>query len=271
VQDVWTAHWGLNGDPFLEHGTPYVALPGHVEAVARLVHTIEAGQRLAVLTALQGMGKTRVVHRALAEARHPSRRFAVASGPLTGELLPARLAAALGSRTRAAVNPGAAWRSLEQAVRVCAFQGFQAVLVIDRGSAPVDPGESIELHRFFHLGESGAGRVTVVIAAGEEWEDANPAVGAWTLAIRLRPLSFSETELYLSAKLAAAGCRDAIFTSRALARLHLHSAGSPRGLDRLASLALLAGASRGLEGISSEVVDSVLSECHLPPEHVFRA
>ena len=116
-----------------------------------------------------------------------------------------------------------------------------------------------------------SGRVTVVLVAGEGWEDANLGSGAWTLAIRLRPLSCSETELYLGAKLAAAGCRDPIFTDRAVTRLHVHSSGNPRGLDRLASLTLLAGASRGLEAVSSELVDSVLKECHLPSEHAFRA
>ena len=47
----WIVHWGLNRDPFVERGGPYVPVPGHEEAVARLVHTIEAGHRLAVLSA----------------------------------------------------------------------------------------------------------------------------------------------------------------------------------------------------------------------------
>ena len=80
----WNVHWGLNRDPFLDRGGPYVPLPGHEEAVARLVHTIEAGHRLAVLSAPAGMGKTRVLGRALAEARHPCRRFALASSPMDG-------------------------------------------------------------------------------------------------------------------------------------------------------------------------------------------
>ena len=45
----WIEHWGLSGDPFVECGGPYVPLPGHEEAVARLVDAIEAGHRLAVL------------------------------------------------------------------------------------------------------------------------------------------------------------------------------------------------------------------------------
>ena len=175
--------------------------------------------------------------------------------PSTASFLPARLAHALGSRSPGTTNPVDSWRALEQAVRVCALQGFQVVLAVDRGPAPVAPGEVDELQRLVQLG-GGAGRVTVVLVADEEWTEASSAVQAWTLAIRLRPLSCSETEFYLGGKLAAAGCHEAIFTSRAVSRLHVHSAGNPRGVDRLASLALIAGASRGLEAISSELVDS---------------
>ena len=82
------------------------------------------------------------------------------------------------------------------------------------------------------------------------------SVTVWTLAVGLRPLSCSEAETYLTAKLAAAGCREAIFSQRAVTRLHVHSRGSPRGLDRLASLCLMAGAYRGLEAISSDVVEA---------------
>ena len=44
-------------------------------------------------------------------------------------------------------------------------------------------------------------------------------------------------------------------------RLHARSAGVPRGLDRLASLALLAGAVQRLEILSPEVVEGVAREC----------
>ncbi len=74
----------------------------------------------------------------------------------------------------------------------------------------------------------------------------------------------------VTAKLAAAGCREAIFSQRAVTRLHFHSRGSPSGLDRLASLCLMAGAYRGLEAISSDVVEGVLGECHQPAEHALR-
>ena len=88
-----------------------------------------------------------------------------------------------------------------------------------------------------------------------------PDPGPWGLAIRLQPLTRSEAERFLTAKLAAAGRDEPAFTPRAITRLHALSAGVPRGLDRLASLALMAGAVRRLEMIPAEVVEGVAREC----------
>jgi type II secretory pathway predicted ATPase ExeA len=71
----------------------------------------------------------------------------------------------------------------------------------------------------------------------------------------------SECERYVTTKLAAAGRDDPAFTPRAFHRLHALTEGIPRRLDRLASLALMAGAIRGLEIIPAEVVEGVSTEC----------
>ncbi len=263
---MWTAHWGLNRDPFLDRKSPYVPLGGHEEAVARLVHTIEAGQRLAILSAPAGMGKTRVLDRGLAQARSHSRRFARASGPLDGGHLFTRLAEGLGSRVGGDGTRGIAWRALERAVQVCALQSFQVVLAVDDCHALISSREAEDLRRLCHLGETMGSQVTVLLVPGDEDAEAENLLASWTLAIRLRPLSRSEVERFVTAKLAAAGGCETIFTPRALTRLHLLSGGTCRGLERLASLCLMAGASRGLEAISSELVESVAGECLGRPE-----
>ncbi len=262
----WIVHWGLNRDPFAERGGPYVPVPGHEEAVARLVHAIEAGLRLAVLRAPAGMGKTLVLNRTLTEARDPCRRFAMTSNPLEGGHLYSRLAEKLGSRGPVAANRGAAWLALEQAVRGCALQGLQVVLAVDGCASLIIGGAGDDLRRLGQVGASAGGRVTVLLVLGEESHEGDLSYQSWTLAVGLRSLSCSEAETYLTAKLAAAGCREAIFSRRAVTRLHLHSQGSPSGLDRLASLCLIVGAYRGLEAISSDVVEGVLGECRLPAD-----
>jgi type II secretory pathway predicted ATPase ExeA len=261
----------MSRDPFVERGGPYVPVPGHEEAVARLVHTIEAGHRLAVLNAPAGMGKTLVLGRALAEARDPCRRFAMTCNPMDGAHLYSRLAEKLGGRGSPAASRGAAWLALEQAVRGCALQGFQVVLAIDDCTSLIAAGASDDLRRLGQVGAPAGDRVTVLLVPGEDCRGGDLPDQSWRLAIGLRSLSCSETETYLTAKLAAAGCRESIFSRPAVTRLHLHSRGSPGGLDRLASLCLRAGAYRGLEAISSDLVEGVLCECQQPAENALRA
>jgi MSHA biogenesis protein MshM len=260
----WINHWGLNRDPFVERGGPYVPVPGHEEAVARLVHTIEAGHRFAILSAPDGMGKTLVLRRALAEARDPCRRFALASNPMDGGHLYFRLVEKLGSRGLSSANRGAGWLALEQAVRGCAVQGFQVVLAVDDCAPLIAAGAGDDLRRLGQIGTSAGGRVTVLLVVGEKSRERAQSIQSWTLAIGLRSLTCSEAEMYLTAKLAAAGCREVIFSQRAVTRLHVHSRGNPSGLDRLALLCLMAGAYRGMEAISSDVVEGVVGECHQP-------
>ncbi len=260
------AHWELSRDPFGEADSPYVPLPRHEEAVARLLHTVDSGGRLAILDASAGLGKTRVLGQSLALARKPSRRIALAKNPLDGEDLATRLAEKLGVRPPRGAGRAGAWRALERGIRLCSVQGLSVVLAVD-GYGAIDSADGREgLLRLVHLGGRDEGRATVLLTDSVEAEDDKTGLRPWTLAIRLKPLSASEVELYLAAKLGAAGCREPIFTPRAVSRLQLLSGGSPRGLNRLGSLCLMAGASRGLEAVSSELVDSVVTECHLPPE-----
>jgi MSHA biogenesis protein MshM len=261
---VWTRHWGLSHDPFLDAGTPYVPTAPHEEAVARLLHTIEAGQRLAVLRAASGLGKTTVLARALAEARHPSRRFATASSPPDGALLFAGLAEGLGARVPPECGRAMAWKALSDAVRLCRWQRLGVVLAIDDAQDLVGPVDRLDLDRLAHLDPHPDARLTVVRAhrTDDEGEDLAPA---WELAIRLDPLTRSEAGRYLSAKLSAAGRDEPTFTPRAIHRLHARTGGVPRGLDRLASLALMAGALRGLEMVTPEVVEGVVRECAPAP------
>jgi type II secretory pathway predicted ATPase ExeA len=76
-------------------------------------------------------------------------------------------------------------------------------------------------------------------------------------------LTRSDAEAYLNAKLAMAGRPERTFTPRAITGLHAAAAGNPRTLDRLASLGLMAGALRGLEIITPDVIAGVARECAL--------
>ncbi len=260
---MWKRHWRLTRDPFLDGGAPYVPTGPHHEAVARFVQTIESAQRRAIVQAAPGLGKSVVLAQAIAETRSPTRRFAQVSSPSDGAAMLSALAEGLGVRIAPGAGRAAAWKALANAVRLCRWQRLQVVLAIDDAQDLVAPTDRLDLNRLVHLDPHSEARLTVLLAfrtSGADEEVRTP----WDLAIRLPALTRSDAERYVTAKLAAAGRDEPTFTLRALHRLHAASAGVPRGLDRLASLALMAGAVRGLEIVTPEVVEGVTHECTLP-------
>ena len=102
---MWMSHWGLSRDPFAESDSPYVSLPSHDEAVARLLFSIETSQRRAILAGPAGLGKSAVLRKARFESRSPRRRFASIVCPRDRELLFTSLAECLGQRCGSRAEP----------------------------------------------------------------------------------------------------------------------------------------------------------------------
>ncbi|MFO0890411.1 MAG: ATP-binding protein [Isosphaeraceae bacterium] len=257
---IWQEYWGLSRDPFLDHESAYIPLPEHEEAAARLSYAVEGGRRWALLSGPAGVGKTRVLRRALEQARRPSRRLALVTGPMDGATLYADLAARLGSRLTPGASREPAWQALHQAARVLAVQGLHLVLGVDAAEALLDGPGRVDLLRLALLGEACGGRVTILVAATEEAALVEgPGFEGGPVA-SLRPLPLSEARHYLEARLAAAGCRDALFSPRGWSG-SISCRGTSRGLDRLAdALCLMTAAERGLEAVSSEFVDRLAGE-----------
>jgi type II secretory pathway predicted ATPase ExeA len=257
---VWRGHWGLTRDPFAGRDSPYVSLPAHDEALYRLVHSIEQAEPRVVLRAESGLGKTTVLHAAMAATRSPRRRFALIRTPVDRTQFLSLLAAQLGQPCGREPSLHASWNWAARALRVAVLEGFHVVLALDEGADRLDPGIPPDLEALGHLGCGDDVGLTVIRVVGTEAGLHPDPAEAWTLAIGLKRLTRSEVEVYLAAKLAAAGCGEPIFTPRALTRLHARSGGVPRGIERLATLSLMAAAQRGLEVIAPEVVDGVAAE-----------
>jgi hypothetical protein len=259
--DVWQRHWGLVRDPFAGSDSPYVPLPSHDEALARLVHSIEQARRVVTFRAEAGLGKTTVLRRSIAESRTPSRRFVVIGSPPDGTQLLGLLADRLGPPLGREPSRHSAWISLRRAVQAASFQGLHLVLAIDGWDEPLDAAARNDLVALAHLGLEPETRLTILrVSRALPGSHADP-VEPWTLAIGLQRLTRSQGESYLQAKLSAAGCAGPIFTAHAFTRLHVWSGGVPRGLEQLAMLCLISGAARGLEVIPPDVVDGVAEAC----------
>lgn len=251
---------GRSSDPFSEVDAPFIPTAIHAEAVARLVHVIESGQRLARLHAGAGLGKTMVLRRALELARGPGRRIFKASGPIDGLDLLTTLAERSGRRPTPGASRAEAWRSLSDAARLCRLQRLAVVLVVDDARGLTSPADRLDLERLAHLDPHPEARVTLIQVDRDA--DNETAFDPWTLAVRLAPLTRAETSGYLIAKLTTAGRDQPTFTPKAATLLHALTSGIPRSIDRLASLALIAGEARGLEMITPDVIEGAAHECN---------
>jgi type II secretory pathway predicted ATPase ExeA len=237
--------------------SPYVATPSHDEAVARLAFAIERHQRFVCLLAEAGMGKSMVARRAVQEVRRPRRRAILVRAAADPGLLLGRIAEGLGMPSAVGSDRTRAWRSTARAIGAAAIEGCHVVLVVDGWDHAGDPRTMQDLTAVMQAtGPGGAACTLVRIGRGTGDE---PELGCepWSMMIRLERLTRSEAESYLDAKLATAGCRDRLFTRRAIDRLHVWSEGVPRALDELASVALVAGAIQRLEVVTPEIVDGV--------------
>jgi type II secretory pathway predicted ATPase ExeA len=258
---VWPRHWGLTRDPFAGGDSPYVSLPSHDEALYRLVYAIERAERQIVFRAEAGLGKTTVLRAAIAATRSARRRFALIRAPADRTQLLSLLAEQFVRPLGLGPSSDALWQWVARALRVAALEGFQVVVAIDDCADRLDPAMRHDLEALGHLGPGDEPGFSVIRVARTPGDPQPDPAEAWTLAIGLKRLTRSEVEVYLAAKLAAAGCAEPIFTPRALTRLHARSAGVPRGIERLAALSLMAAAARGLEVISPEIVEGVVPEC----------
>ena len=254
---MWLRHWGLAHDPFAAMLSPYVPLPSHDEATARLVYSIERHQRFITLFAVAGLGKTTVLRQVTREARSPLLRIVMVHAPSDGRQLLALLADGLGLPVAAGSGPSTVWRWLARALRAASLEGRHVVFAIDGWDMNVDSTTMQDLTALLEIG-GGSGTPVSLVRVGRGIDadhDGRDHRGA--LAIGLERLTRSETEAYLKAKLAFGGCRERILTPRALTRLHSWSEGIPRALEQLAALSMMAGALQGLEVLTPDVVDGV--------------
>ena len=254
-------HWGLEQNPFTGRDSTYVSLPSHDEAVARLVYAIESSQPRAILVAPAGSGKSAVLRQAFRQARSPHRRLVSVNDPGNGDLLLAILAERLGRPPGREPSRLIAWRALERSLRVFSLEGVQVVLAIDDCNRTPGAAGSFQVDSLELLGSTLHQRFTVIQLARSMHEHRSEATDPWSFAINLRALTRTQTEHFLTAKLAGVGAAGPLFTPRAITRLHSLSSGIPSKVEHLATDCLVAGAIRGLAIVPPELVDEVARQC----------
>lgn len=254
---MWLSYWDLNFDPFRPGAVGYLPTPTAEEAVARLVHQVEAGARRAELRGIAGLGKSAAVDEALRRLRGPSRAVVTVRRPADGEVLLRSLVEAIGPGRSSWSGRSDAFRRLLDGARLLGATGRGLVVAVDDDALLDAPEDARLLDRIEAIGAQSRARFGLIVAGRGPSTAADP----WGLAVRLDRLTRGEASAYLAGKLAAAGREAPAFSERAIARLHAVAGGLPRALDRLAGLAMRIGAVERRAMIEAEVIEGVAREC----------
>lgn len=256
----WLQPWGLRFDPFRPGSVPFVAIPGHEEAVCRLVHLASGGEPLAELRGEAGIGKSATLEEALRRLRRPNRRILQIRRPADGVSVLRGLASAMGHRLEQDLTRPELIARLFDSARLARLQGIDLVIAIDDDGLLDAEEDRRLLDRVGAVGRQSGCSLSVLVTGRVA---SGGAVGL-SLDIRLDRLTRRETEDYLVEKLRAAGADRWPFTDRGLLRLHAISGGIPASIDRLSGMALRAGAVDRAPAISEAIVEGIARECDGP-------
>ncbi len=261
---MYASHWGLRESPFRNYTNPqrFYQSPTHEEALARLHFLVEEHRRLGLLLGPGGSGKSFLLEVFAAQLR---RGGAAAAKVDLLAVEPAEMlwlvALGLGLNPEPTHPTAALWRMITDRLLENRYQQIETAILLD----DADQASRQVLAQVARLAEydcTADSRLTLVLAGRQEQigRIGDRLLGLAELRIDVEPWEQAETENYLKASLAHAGCEAAVFAEPALARLQELSHGIPRRINQLADLALLAGAGQELPQIGAEVVESAYRE-----------
>lgn len=263
---MYKAFFGLQARPFAKTPDPqflYLSR-GHREALARLLHAVEEREMI-LLTGGIGCGKT-TLSRALIDELDEGYRVVLLTNP---RLSPLEFLHALALRLGIAApsaNKSDLLEQLGQQLYHLYQQQIHPVLIIDEAQLipHKDLFDEIRLLTNYQLDDVNL--LSVVLMGQPElvkrlahpvYEPLRQRIG---IQFNLQPLPEEEVRAYLKHRLQSAGGRSDLFTAAAVTALGQLSAGIPRRINQLASLALLEGFGRGLRQIDAEIIQHVAEE-----------
>jgi type II secretory pathway predicted ATPase ExeA len=258
---MYQAYWGLSRPPFADESALQLVEqhPLASEALARLEFLAGSHARFGLLVGPAGCGKSLVLAEFVRRQRAAGQAAALVSalGNSADEAL-AEIALAWQVSLDGTPSRGQLWQAVTDRLGQLRLEQVPAILAIDDLDR-ADESLRLAVERLLRTTEYSL----TVVASASEGKVARLGSGLVDLAelrIELTPWTADETCDYLQTALSQAGRRQATFAAGAAQRLFQLSGGTPRRVNQLAQLALVAGAGQQLAEIDEETVLAVHDE-----------
>jgi general secretion pathway protein A len=241
----------------------YYSSAQHAQALMRLTHAVSGMKGLAVLVGDIGAGKTTLARRmldSLPEEEYEAALLVIIHSGITASWLLRRIALQLGVESPAEEKLALLSQLYQRLVRIYE-QGKKAVVLIDEAQMLASRELMEEFRGLLNLEVPERKLLSFVFFGLPELEESlrldPPLAQRVALKYRLEPLSFEATEAYVRHRLRLAGAARMPFGQGALARIHVHSRGTPRVINTICDNALFEGFVARAREVDGRLVDRV--------------
>ena len=263
---MYKAFFGLQARPFAKTPDPQFLYfsASHQEALARLLHAVEERDMM-LLTGGIGCGKT-TLSRALIDELDQNYRVVLMTNPRLSPLEFLHTFALRLGVEEPSLNKSDLLEQLGKQLYQLYQQHVVPVLIVDEAQLipHKDVFDEIRLLTNYQLDDTNL--LSVVLMGQPElgkrlshpvYEPLRQRIG---IQFNLLPLQEDEVGAYITHRLQSAGGKFDLFTDVAIQVLGQVSAGIPRRINQLASLALLEGFGREMHQIDETVIRHVAEE-----------
>jgi len=268
-------YWKLAYAPFNSGAAGFFTGGSIEEAIARVTFLVTSRRRLGVLIGPSSVGKTLLLKNlrkpiaTSAAANRPQIVFQSLLGLAANELflnLARRLGEGLFDSVRTfesdakRIGYGDAWSRLQDVLHASTAVSTQIVLLLDDVSS-ADQHVLAGIHRIIEMNSP----ISCVLAVSSDKAESLPSYlqERCQLRVDLPAWDLGQTADYFDFAIGKAKGRPGLFEAQAITRIHELSDGLPQRINRLSELALVAGSSKRIPRITSELADQVFEEFSL--------
>ena len=263
---MYEVYWQLSRKPFGESASPELFFPAetHKAALNRLSYVVKENKGMALMVGASGVGKTITLNRLLTGVDATTIRQCRIVNPMLsdGDLLMAMVRQF--NIKVPSTDKATLYEALQRQFMLWAEKGMRPLILIEDAHLIVGRRELQLLQTLLPIAHEGQPVVTMILSGSPYIYRRIGAVRGLNervaMCASLTPLPPEEVGPYVRHLVTWAGGSEEIFTDGAIVEIDKRAAGFPRRINRLAELALVAGAAYDASEIDEDLIRNVSQE-----------